>query len=87
MTVIPSCPNGLLLYVSEVVLSELHCSHTVDMRTFDLHGLILYVSEGFLSELLCIYNERMGFFYLHGLIFAFHKLTLYAEEDSFFVLL
>ena len=41
--------HGLILCVSEGVLSELLCIHNVGMGTFDLHGLILYVSEGDLS--------------------------------------
>ena len=42
-------PHGLILCVSEDVLSELLCVHIVDIETFDLHGLILCVSEGFPS--------------------------------------
>ena len=32
--------HGFIYYVSEGVLSELLCSHTVDTETFYLHGLI-----------------------------------------------
>ena len=41
--------RGLILCVSEGVLSELLCIHIVGMGTFDLHGPILCVSEDFLS--------------------------------------
>ena len=42
--------HGLILCVSEDVLSEFLCIHNVGMGTFDLHGQILCVSEGVLSE-------------------------------------
>ena len=41
---------GLILYVSEGVLSELLCIHIVGMGFFDLHGQMLCESEGVLSE-------------------------------------
>ena len=41
--------HGLILCVSEGVLSQLICVHNEGMETFYLHGLILCVSEGFLS--------------------------------------
>ena len=34
----------LILCVSEGVLSELLCTHIVDIGTFDLHGLILKIA-------------------------------------------
>ena len=37
--------HALILCVSEGFLSELLCTHIVDMGTFDLHELILYVFE------------------------------------------
>ena len=37
--------HGLILCVSEGVLSELLCAHIVGIGTFDLRGLILRVSE------------------------------------------
>ena len=39
-------PHGLILCVSEGVLSELLHIHIVGMGTSDLHALILCVSEG-----------------------------------------
>ena len=42
-------PHGLILCVTEGVLSELLCIHNVGMGSFDLHARILYVSEGVLS--------------------------------------
>ena len=44
--------HGLILCVSEGLLSELPCIHIVGMGTFVLHGLILCVFEGFLFWLL-----------------------------------
>ena len=43
---------GLLLCVSEGVLSELLCVYIVDMGTFDFDALTLCESEGLLSNLL-----------------------------------
>ena len=40
--------HELILCVSEGVLSELLCTHIVDIGTFYLHGLILCVPEGLL---------------------------------------
>ena len=57
---------GLILYVSEDLLSLLLCIHNEGMGSFDLHGLILCVSEGFLSEWLCIHNEDMEISDLRG---------------------
>ena len=48
--------HGLILCVSEGVLSEMLCIHIVCTGTFDLYELNLYVSEGLLFELLCIGN-------------------------------
>ena len=42
--------HGLILCVSEDLLSGLLCICNVCMGTFDLHGLILSVSEGFVSK-------------------------------------
>ena len=47
--------HGLILCVSEGVLSELLCIHIVGMDTFDLHGLIFCGYEGHFSVLL--YNH------------------------------
>ena len=44
--------RGLILGVSEGLLSELLCIHIVGIGTFGLHELILCVSEGVPSELL-----------------------------------
>ena len=41
--------HGLILYVSEGVLSVVLCIHNVCIETVELHGLILCVSEGVLS--------------------------------------
>ena len=40
--------HGLILCVSEGLLSELLCVHIVGIENFFLHGLILCVSEGYL---------------------------------------
>ena len=42
--------HGLILCVSEGLLSELLCGHNVGMETYDLHGLILCVSKGLFSK-------------------------------------
>ena len=59
--------HGLILCVSEGLLSELLCVHIVGIETFDLHELILCVSEGVLSVLLCVHNVGIETFDLHGL--------------------
>ena len=41
--------HGLILCVSEGLLSELLYAHIVGIGTFDLHGLISCVCEGVLS--------------------------------------
>ena len=60
------CLHGLILCVSEGVLSGLLCAHIVDIGTFDLHGLILCVSGGVLCELICVDNVGIETFDLHG---------------------
>ena len=42
--------HGLILCVSEGILSLLLCIHTVGKEAFGLHVLILCVSEDYLSE-------------------------------------
>ena len=54
--------NGLILSVSEGLISELLCIHNEGMGSFYLHGLILCVSEGCLSVLLYSHNENTDIF-------------------------
>ena len=54
--------HGLILHVSEGVLSELLCIHIVGMGTLDLHELTADVFPDGLCFLLCIHIVNIDIF-------------------------
>ena len=56
--------HGLILCVSEGVLSQLLYVHNVGIEFFHLHGQILCASAGFLSLLLCVHNGGLSLIHI-----------------------
>ena len=54
--------HGLILHVSEGLLSKLLCIHIVGIETLDLHELTADVSQDVLSFLICIHIVNIDIF-------------------------